>query len=310
MNETEQELAASIYKAMMESMHESDRSAQAQRFRVGVSDIGFCSERLRRFLAREVPEETDMLAAFHGTWLGEGIEQAYKRKNPKAHIQSELTVRLEGDQGLFIIPGHPDIIDSEQDLLLDVKSANGLEAVRRSGFKDQQKRFQRHLYGSAAIAHGWLTPNCSVGNVWVDRSAQEHSLHVQIEPFDEMVIREATDWLDSVVYAWTNEETAMKEPPREVCKVACGFYETCRIFDTDVEGLISGPEALAAVQMHNESKALKARAKKLDSEVKGILSGVEGSTGEYLVRWTTVNESQVNYTRGAYERLSITKMKK
>lgn len=310
MNEEETALATSIYDALMDSMRESDRSKQAQQFRVGVSDLGFCSERLRRFLAREEEGDTDMLAAFIGTWVGTGVEEAVAKKFPGAITQAEVVIELQGDQGTYSIPGHPDIILPDQNILLDGKTSNGLEVARRSGFEDQQKRFQRHLYGIAAVRAGYLTEDAQVGNVWVDRSGADHEVYVALEPLDMNVEHEAAQWLDSVIYAWQNNEPAQKEPPREMCRVACGFYEECRGFDTDAEGLLTAPEVLSAIDMQIEASALEKRAKQLKAQAKDALTGVAGSTGEYVVRWVKVGGTQIEFYRSGYERLSITPLKK
>ena len=309
MNPTEQNLADTMYAAMMESMHKSDRSAQAQKFRVGVSDLGYCSERLRRFLNRETPDTTDMLAAWVGTWLGEGLEQTLEQHLSSDVItQASVEVHLQGDQGEYIIPGHPDIVLPDDDILLDCKTAFGLEWPKRTGFDDRQKKYQRHLYAHAAIEEGWLTPNCQVGNVWIDRSAHDKELLVRLEPFDPDVITEATAWLDEVIYNWQHRTVAPKEPPREMC-TACGFFTDCRGGDSDAEGLLTSPEVLAAVDMHLEATQMEKKAKQLKAQAKDVLSGVEGSTGKYTVRWVKVGPADVNYTRAGYEKLSLTKMK-
>jgi hypothetical protein len=309
MNENEERLAKQIYGAIQESMHQSDRSQQAQQFRVGVSDLGYCSERLRRFLAKETPDETDMLAAFIGTWIGEGVEHAViKHLWPDAIIQEDIMVSLVGDQGTYLIPGHPDIISPSENVLIDVKTANGLEFPKRHGFEDVQKKFQRHLYGKAAIEKGWLTEDAQVGNLWLDRSASNKEPYLRLEPYDPQVVEEATQWLDGVIYAWSNNETAAKEPPRELC-TACGFYQDCRVLDTDVEGLLKAPEVLTAVEIYDEALGMERAAKKMKAEVKDLLDGISGSTGTHLVRWVHVGPAEVAYTRGGYEKMSITKLK-
>lgn len=309
MNENEERLAKSIYGALQESMHSSDRSQQAQQFRVGVSDLGYCSERLRRFLAKQTPDETDMLAAFIGTWMGEGVERAVVRHLwPDAIIQQDVLISLEGDQGTYMIPGHPDIICPSENILIDVKTSNGLEFVRRHGFEDTQKRYQRHLYGKAAIEKGWLTEDAQVGNLWLDRSASEKGAYLRLEPYDPQVVAEATEWLDQVIYSWSHEETAAKEPPREMC-TACGFYQDCRVLDTDVEGLLTAPEVLTAVDIYDEALEMERQAKRMKNEAKDALAGVAGSTGTHLVRWVSVAGGEVSYFRGDYDKISITKLK-
>lgn len=309
----ERQMADAIYSSMMRQMHDSDRSQQAQEFRVGVSDLGFCSERLRRFLDRQVPDEIDMLPAFHGTWLGEGIEQAVAVAFPEAIIQSEVTITLKGEHNVYEVPGHPDIIFPEG-ILLDVKSSNGLSIPARNGMDDRAKRFQRHCYAYAAFHEGLFDESVElydivVGNVWVDRSADERRLLVKTEPFDLAVIREAEEWLDDVVYAWQNKEEARKEPPREMCQVACGFFRVCRAHDTDVSGLLTDPNVLDAVTLYKEGSALMAEGKRKQKEAKSVLKDISGSTGEFAVRWVDVPPFKVEaHERAGYTKLSLSKL--
>lgn len=310
MNEREEQIAKQIYGAIQESMHRTDRSAQAQQFRVGISDLGYCSERLRRFLAKQTPDDTDMLAAFIGTWMGEGVERAVVQELwPDAIIQSEVVVRLEGDQGTYLVPGHPDIIVPSENLMIDVKTAFGLEFARRHGFDDVQKKYQRHCYAKTAIEHGWLTEDAMVGNLWLDRSAQEKEALLRLEPYNPDVVVEATHWLDQVIYSWSHDEVAAKEPPREMC-TACGFYQDCRVLDTDVEGLLTAPEVLSAVEIYDTALQMERDAKQMKAQVKGVLDPISGSTGTHLVRWLNVGPSEVSYTRSGYRRLQITELKK
>jgi hypothetical protein len=314
MTATEREMADNIYSAMMLSMHESDRSQQAQEFRVGVSDLGFCSERLRRFLAREVPEEIDMLPAFHGTWLGEGIERAVGRAYPESIIQSTVTVPLKGEDNTYEITGHPDII-FPNGVLLDVKSAYGLSLAARTGMEDLGKKFQRHCYAYGAWKEGLFDPDLSlndltVGNVWVDRSAEERRLLVKTEPFDMQVVSEAEQWLDEVVYNWKHGEQARKEPPIEMCKKVCGFFEPCRGMESRAEGLLTDPTVIEAVNLDIEGAALAKQAKRMREEAKSNLRGIQGSTGTYEVFWQSFGAAKIEaYERAPYDVLKIKKIK-
>lgn len=313
MNEFEREIADTVYESMMESMRASDRSLQAQEFRVGISDFGYCSERLRRFLDRQVPDDTDMLAAWIGTWLGTGVEESFKKAYPEAIIQSEITVTLHGETNTYVVPGHPDII--YKNAVIDAKSANGLVAASRTGFTDQQKKFQRHGYGFAAWTDGLLgdipIESVLVGNLWIDRSGGEKRLLVKTEPLDMEVIEEATRWLDEVVYHWQRGEEAMKEPAREVCATTCGFFSVCRAFDTDVQGLITDPVKLDAVAMNLEGAALKRQGNALQKAAKDALADITGSTGEHSVRWVHVAPTYIEgYKKVGYSRLQVTKIKK
>lgn len=312
MTEFDKDIADTVYEAMMESMRRSDRSAQAQEFRVGISDLGYCSERLRRFLDRQVPDDTDMLAAWIGTWLGTGVEESFKVAYPEAVIQSELTITLNGETNSYTIPGHPDII--YKNTVLDAKSANGLVGASRTGMSDQQKKFQRHGYGYAAWTDGLLgdidIEDVRVGNLWIDRSGGEKRLLVRTEPLDMEVIEESTRWLDEVVYNWQRGTEAEKEPAREVCATTCGFFSVCRAFDTDVQGLLTDPQKLDAVAMQLEGAALVREGKKLQSAAKDALADIVGSTGEHSVRWVHVAPTFIEgYKRAGYSRLQVTKIK-
>ena len=75
--------------------------------------------------------------------------------------------------------------------------------------------------------------------------------------------------------------------------------------DTDVEGLLTDDEVLTAIDMYRQAGDLERTARKLKDEAKSTLTGVSGSTGKFTVRWVQVNESQVSYTRQAYERLDV-----
>jgi hypothetical protein len=309
MNEEEQALAATVYEAIQLSSNYSHRSMQARAFQVGISDLGWCSERTRRMLQQETPDDSDALAAFIGTAIGDHVERAVTDAWPHAIRQAGVSVTLQGERGVYNISGHPDLL--VDNTVIDVKTARGLGVARRTG-PSQQQQFQRHCYAKGAVESGLLTgplDKVKVANVWIDRAADEHEAHVHMEPYSEQVVESAGWWLDDVVYAYVHGEEARKEPAREVCEKVCGFYSTCRAMDTDVEGLLTDDETLAAVDMFSEGTRLEREGKRLKDQARSHLSGITGSTGEYTVRWTHINESEVAYTRGGYERLDIRRVK-
>lgn len=228
--------------------------------------------------------------------------------------QAEASLELTAGERTFQVPGHPDLILPDENIVLDAKTADGLALARRMG-ADQQKQFQRHGYGKAAFDAG-LLPNAKsyddvlVGNVWIDRSGDEQEVHVQLVPLDLGVLAAAGEWLDEVLYAFLHKTEAQKEPAREVCAVTCGFFGTCRAYDTDVSGLLTDPEVVEAVAMYQEGLALEKQGRALKDQAKAPLKGIAGSTGTTMVRWVHVNESEVPATtRRAYDRLDIRKMK-
>lgn len=315
MNEQEQAIAEKVYAAMQDASQSSDRAAQDKDFKVGISSLGHCSELVRRMIARIEPEgEQDWLAAIVGTAVGDWIEtNAIPRVWPDAILQSEVEVTLHGDTGTYVVPGHPDVVIPSEGLVLDNKGTAKMGVVRRAGPK-QQQNYQRHLYGKGAWLAGMFgdlpLDQVRVGNVWHDRSAQEKQLHVQIEPYDENIVQEATRWLDDVVYAYLRGEPARKEPQRAFCEGYCPHFSTCRVDDTDVEGLIDDPEVVTAVDMLQEARAMESEAKRLKNQAQIALKGVSGSTGKYLVRWVVVNGGVVSYNREPYMRLDVRKVNK
>lgn len=305
----EQELADALYGAIQAASNYSERSQQQADFRIGVSDLGFCSERVRRMLAGIPEPVTDKLAAFIGTAIGDHVEQAVKKLWPDCVIQSEVSVQLQGDGGTYTVTGHPDIIVDNK--VIDVKTSRGLDIARRSGL-DLQKQFQRHCYAKGAWEMGLLEgplEEVQVANFWIDRAADDKRGLVKMEPYSPEVVAQAAIWVDELVYDYLRGQESRKEPPREMCAKACGHFSTCRALDTDVQGLLTDPVVLSAVEQYREGTALIKEGEQLKDQAKANLVDVQGSTGEFTVRWVYVNPSEVHYTRQGYDRLDIRKMK-
>lgn len=308
-----------FYDAIMSHAVGTDRSVQSARFQLGVSDLGFCSERLRRAILHIEPEDTDMLLAWIGTALGDHAEQAMTARFPHLLRQQEVTLDVEieaaGKPMMFHIPGHPDLIDPRAGILWDAKTDFGLGVIARTGPSDQQQ-YQRHGYAKAAHKAG-LFPNHTldqvrVGNFWIDRGGVDKRLHVQIEDYDEEWVTRATDWLGEVVYAYLEtkagrETIARKEPPREMCEKVCGHFRTCRLYDTDVEGLITDPTAVESLRMYAEGLDHARNGARLKEVAKAHLDGFSGSSGEYLLRWVWVNGTE---TKAGYYKIDVRPIKK
>jgi hypothetical protein len=241
--------------------------------------------------------------------LGDHAERAITAKFPDMVRQATVALELEINGRTYRIPGHPDLIDPVHGILWDAKTDFGFGVIRRTGPSDQQQ-FQRHGYAKAAHAGGlfgkWALEDIKVGNFWIDRSGVEKGLQVQLEPYDPEWVAKAAEWLDEVIYAvresgagrWTE---ARKEPPREMCAVVCGHYRDCRGQDTDVEGLLTEPEVLAALDMYAEGLEANRLGKKLQDEAKAHLQNIQGTTGnrpgDKTLRWTWVNETEVPASR-------------
>lgn len=315
--EMEAEVADAVYTAIQSYSTGDERSSQAKRYQVGVSDLGYCSERTRRMLANEDPEDTDWLTAFLGTAIGDHLEKAVKTyAYPDALIQPSVTLTLTSDTRTYEIPGHPDIV-RPAGMVLDGKTSRGLSIAERTGFTDRQKRFQRHGYAKACADAGLFDVGLDevvVGNVWIDRAGDDKRVLVKLEPYDPDVITEMTDWLEEMIYAFTQGEHARKEPPREVCAATCGFFSTCRAFDTDVEGLLTDETALAAIAQYREGLALEKEGARLKDQAKPALDGIEGFSlinGErFALRWIHINETTIpEQHRRGYDKIDLRKVK-
>lgn len=309
MSREEKELADAIYGAIQDASNFSERSQQSADFRIGFSDLGFCSERVRRMLDGNPEPVTDKLPAFIGTALGDHIEKAVMAMWPDAETQITVETDIPGDRGVYHLTGHPDLVIDNK--VIDFKSVRGLNIARRSGL-DMQKQFQRHCYAKAAHECGFLDgplEEVQVANVWVDRAADDRELYVSMETYDPGVVAQAGWWIDEVVEAYVNKEPARKEPPREMCAKACGHFADCRGGETDATGLLTDPEVLAAIEMYTEASTMEREASRLKNQAKAHLGNIQGSTGEFSVRWVHVNASEVNYVRAPYERLDVKRVK-
>lgn len=313
MTPEEQELSDAVWAAIVEFDRDRPRAKQTENFVVGMSELGFCSERTRRMLAGIVPEPADSLAALIGTAVGDYVEQAVHVMWPTAIRHAEVITKLKSHERVYNLMGHPDLIVPDEALVIDVKTTRGLETVRRSGPSPQQQ-YQRHGYALGAWEAGLLgegpLDEVMVANVWLDRAADDVGCHVQMEPYSPVVLAEAGEWLDEVVYAYLNDGVARKEPPRNMCEMVCGHFNTCRALDTDVEGLITDKATLSAVEMYQEGLSMERDGRRLKDQAKPRLQGVSGSTGEWLLRWVQVNESLVaEHTQKAYQRISFSRLK-
>lgn len=318
--ELEDQLAAEFYEAVQDWSGRTERSMQEQDKVIGVSNIGHCSEYVRRLLINEEPSQVpDKLAAFLGTWIGAGVEQAILARHPEAIIQSEVTISLHTDQGTVQITGHPDIVFAvlaDKGIVIDCKTVNQLASVTSYAVFEEnlQKKFQRHLYALGCHESGVFgdkpLEDILVGNLWVDRSGQDHEFHVRLEPFSQQVVDQAAEWISGVIYAYKNGIEAAREPQRTFCENWCEFFGPCRGADTDVEGLISDPRIIRAIDLYKEGGKLESDGKKMKSQAKSELEGVQGSTGEWVLRTIEVGPTEIPATtRRGYSRISITKAK-
>lgn len=311
MNEVEQAFADEIYQAIQDHSKGTERSQQAADFRLGISDIGYCPERNRRMLDHQVPDDTDLLPAWIGSALGEALENALLLRWPHAIKQAEvfLDIRVQGKA--YRLPGHPDLLVPGWGVW-DGKTDYGLNEVSRLGPTFGQL-WQRNAYALAAWQDGLLGPmkleDVQTGNIWIDRGAVQRRVEVNITPFDPDIIAMGMEEIESTVYAFMQGEEAEKRPPRQVCEVTCGFWKTCRQYDTDVHGLLDDPRLVFNVVSYYEGNVLEKQGKEMKDEAKVHLENISGSTGEHTVRWIWVNGSDDGKRKGYY-RIEVKRIKK
>lgn len=300
-------IALQVQEAVRAHSTGSLRSLQQQEHLIGMSELGACRNYLRHMVIQTPYDDNEddiKWPAFIGTALGDRLEQAIA-DSFEYLVQQTVEVTLPSGK---VLAGHCDV--QADDAVWDFKAVDGLESVKRSGPTFRQKA-QIMGYLLALIQAGDLPETALAVLVFVDRSGRDPLPWVWASPLDMQIIEEADQRLDDVVYAVMHNEEASRDEPDAWCQVACPFYTKCRGASTDVGGLIEDEGALLAVKNYEEGKRMEREGARLKDEAKRDLAGVEGSTGEYIVRWTHVNETAVpGFTRKGYDKIDIRKVKR
>ena len=302
-----QALADQVEFAIVDWGNNSQRSLQSRNHVLGVSDIGGCREYVRRMIMQEPfsDEKNDYaLASFVGHAVGEFAEKAVIRiveDSEQVDRQLQVSIALPND---VVLHGHPDLVLAR--MCVDFKTVDGL-AVARQGARDQH-RWQVTLYTAALIRSGRLPENALCALVYLDRSGKEVRPYVEMWKYDPSLLDPIVEWVDDVLYAVGHDEEASKDKPREFCWAACPYVSDCRGRDTDVTGLITDEDQRLAVKAYKDATGRYKEATRDRETAANALRGVNGSTGEDVVRWVNVPEQTIEtFNRRGYERLSITK---
>lgn len=302
-----------IQAALTSFMDNSPRSMQADEGRLGPSDIGFCRQKAALMVKGVEPtDSTPKWAAAVGTAVHNYVEAAIKGMFPDWLLGSidNLTVTATLPSGAQI-SGHPDIVIPSANTVLDIKTVDGFQWVKREG-TSQNHKFQRHLYALGCVQAGLFdkTKPVYVGNVYFDRSGKEATPLTIVEELDPMLTDEIDAWVTDVIYAVKNGEDASRDIPAAVCERICSHFTACRgALDTHEGGEpITDPELIAAVDMYTEARNMEKTAKQMKEEASTMLAGVNGSTGDWQVRWVEVQPSRVEaFDKQGYARLDIRK---
>ena len=302
-----------ISAALTAHMDNSARSVQASEGRLGPSDIGFCRQKAALMTRGvEATDSNPKWAAAVGTAIHNYVEAAIKQMFPEWLVGSidNMAVAAVLPSGA-IISGHPDIVIPDQNTVLDIKTVDGFAWVKREG-TSQQHKYQRHLYAMGCIQAGIFDDSkpVYVGNVYFDRSGKEQQPLVIVEEYDPTLTDEIDSWISDVIYAVKNNEDASRDIPSPVCERICSHFTACRggLAINDGGEQITDQTLTSAVDMYVEARNMEKTAKQMKDEASAILSGVNGTTGAWQVRWVEVQPSRVEaFDKQGYSRLDIRK---
>lgn len=294
----------------------SARTQQSRDGILGPSDIGFCRNKAALVTKQTPPsDKTSKWAAMVGTALHNYIEAAIKETHPDWLCGSIDKIRVTATlPSGATISGSPDIVVPAANAVLDIKTVDGFEWVKRSGTSTSHK-YQRHLYAMGLIDAGILSGDEPVvyGNIYFDRSGKEPEPYVLTEEFDPTLTHDIDAWVGDVIYAVKNGEDASRDVAAAVCERICEFYTVCRGGLEIHEGgePITDEETVNAVDMYLEGDTLEKQGKRIKDQAKARLVGVNGTTSTALVRWVRVNPTVVPETqRSGYDRLDVRRLKK
>lgn len=308
--------AAAALAAINASQDNSPRSMQSAQGKLGPSDIGFCRQKAA-LMTKGVPatDVTNMWPAFVGTSLHDHIEAALKQMFPTWLMGSIDKVRVTATLPSGAeISGHPDIVIPSANTILDIKTVDGFEWVKREG-TSQQHKYQRHLYALGALQAGLLDSSkpVTVGNLYFDRSGKEKTPLCLKEEMDPNLTSQVDQWIQDVIYAVANGEDASRDVVAPVCEKICSHFTACRggLEIHDGATLIEDQETISAVQMYVEGRDLENEGKRLKDQAKDRLAGINGSTGMFDVRWVEIQPTTVeSFEKPGFWRLDVRKTRR
>jgi len=310
--------APELLDMILEDLNATDsaapRSQQARSGRLGPSDIGFCRQKAVLVTNQTPPTNTPpKYSAMWGTAIHNYTEAVLKQRHPTWLMGSidntYVTATLPSGAK---IGGHPDIVIPEWNMLLDIKTVDGFEWVRRNGTSDSHL-YQRWLYVKGCIEAGILDASKTiyVGNLYFDRAGKE-SGYLNLDEWNLDLEGEIDAWITDVTYAVENGEDASRDIPASVCAQICEFFTVCRGNLPVHEGqeFTDSVEIKSAIRMINDSKAMAAEAKRLARSARPYLIGFNGTDGEFQVRWVEIPSTFIEgHEREGYDRLDVVPLK-
>jgi hypothetical protein len=295
----------------------SERSQQSQRGELGPSDIGFC--RQKATLVTRGVEPTDgknMWAAQVGTAVHNYVEAVLKQAHPEWLLGSidNVTVTAILPSGAAL-SGHPDIIIPEWNTILDIKTVDGFDWIKREDGVSESHAYQRHLYALGCIQEGVFDTSkpVYVGNLYFDRSGKEQVPMLKIVEFTHDLSDEIDQWVTDVQYAVMNDEDAKRDVAPSVCAQICEFFSVCRGNLPVHEGqeFTEDPTLKQAMRLAVEASKMEKEAKAMKARAKSTLKGFNGTDGVFQVRWTEISPVFIEgYERAGSVRMDVIPLKK
>jgi hypothetical protein len=287
------------------------RSLQSRAGILGPSDLGWCRNSAA-LKTKGVPQSDDksIWSAQVGTALHTYLGDVFKEKHPDWRLEQRITATFPSG---VEISGNADVIAPDWNMLLDIKSKDGYDWEAKHGVS-RANNYQTHTYALGALQSGLLDKDRPVliGILYVDRSGREERPLLIVHEYDPTLIDEIDSWIEDVIYAVKTNEDAQRDIPAAVCNQICEFFTVCRGNLPVEEGqeLITDADTKAAIRDMVESKRLTAEANKLSKAAKPRLYGINGTDGEWQVRWVTVGATMIEgYEREGYERLDVVRLK-
>jgi hypothetical protein len=296
--------------------HGSARTLQSKEGRIGPSDLGWCRMKAT-LMTRGVPQSDvkPINSAQIGTAIHAYVAEAFGAvKNDDWHIEVPVTATFPNGAE---ISGTADLIMSDWNACIDVKTVDGFEWVKREG-TSQNHKFQRHTYTLGGIAAGLLDDSkpLYVGNLYIDRSGKEKEPLLLIEEFDPSLTDQISSWIDDVIYAAKNGEDASRDIPAPVCAQICEHFTTCRGNLPIEEGgeSISDEMRISAIKMFDDGRELAKRGEQMKKEAGAILVDTNGIAVIDGITWQVrnvwVNPTRVDaFEKRGYNRLDVKSLK-
>ena len=313
----EQTIAGMVDQAVRSGVENEPRTRQSREGKIGPSDIGFCRNKAALTVKEVQPtDSSDPWASTIGVAVHKHVEEFIERAYGDTWLVEKQKVTATLPRTGAQISGTCDLILPDFNAVIDIKTVDGLKKVQTYG-PSQSHLYQRHLYAMGAIDAGLLNPGeqVYVGNLYIDVSrgnTDSPKVWVTMEPMSDSLTDEIDSWVEDVIYAVRYGEDASRDVAAPVCERFCEFFTACRgALPMSESEPLDSPEIVQAVDMYVQGRDMEKEGKQMKKEASAVLTGLNGSTGEWQVRTVHVNPQEVpGYTRAASTRLDVRRVRR